>query len=91
MGGVGPPKCETCGVAEWRHLCSRDGVVIAGVRLDADGEPLEDETVEVPLALLDSIEAIALKAKRGRPRVIGDMKAYKAEKAREYRAKERKE
>ncbi len=21
MGGSGPPKCKTCGKAEWRHIC----------------------------------------------------------------------
>lgn len=22
MGSAGPPKCKTCGIAEWRHLCA---------------------------------------------------------------------
>ncbi len=40
MGGVGPPKCKTCGKMAWRHLCSGGVVWIAGVPIDEDGEPL---------------------------------------------------
>lgn len=56
MTGAGPPKCKTCGVAEWRHLCSGGAVTIAGVRLDGVG----DDEVQVGR----NIKAVAAPAKK---------------------------
>lgn len=41
MGGVGYPKCKTCGKAERWHTCSGGPIVIAGVHFDRDGNEVE--------------------------------------------------
>lgn len=40
-----PPKCRTCGVAEWRHVCSRQPHVIV------DATPVQKTKSAAPKAL----------------------------------------
>lgn len=118
MTGAGPPKCKTCGKSGWRHLCSGGGVVIAGVKLNEEGETAHAGTPRrrpAPVAKITVaavLQPVRLEATptgellgvgaapdghgaraRGRPKkgeaAVTDRKAYKAEKARERRARQK--
>ncbi len=98
MSGSGPPKCKTagCGKAEWFHLCSGGPVMIAGVRLKRDGRDWVVEDSDMKALPAPKQKAVTAEAalvepkKRGRPPAETDRKAYRAEKARQYRAKGKK-
>lgn len=54
MGSSGPPKCRTCGTAEWRHVCGKLPKV-AGVAVCADLPPAASAPPEMKVTVVDTV------------------------------------
>lgn len=102
MGSRGPPKCRTCGKAEWRHVCgglpkdlaARKVLRVGGVEVVPDEPTREPQTVlvnyDLAMKAVDAgIAMVVPAATEAKKPTSEKRKAYLAEKARERRAAEK--